>query len=100
MKKQTNNSKDIKPDLKHDNMEFTASTDGDEVMDTDDPTYEEEGITADELDLIEDEPDNEAIALTVAQTDRLADEDDLPEEDWTDDLADDDEPEEEEHHRK
>ena len=82
---------DIKPDLKHDTMEFAASTDGDDKMDTDDATYEEEDITPDELDVLEDEPDNEAAALNAAETDRLVDDDNLPEEDWTDDIEDDEE---------
>ena len=90
---------DIKPDLKHDTMEFAASTDGDDKMDTDDATYEEEDITPDELDVLEDEPDNEAAALNAAETDRLVDEDNLPEEDWTDDIKDDEEEDEDEHHR-
>lgn len=95
---------DIRPDLKHDTMEFSASTDGDDILDTDDETYEEEGIDADELAAIEDDPLAEAAALNATETDLLADDDILPEEDWTDDLADmDDEEadeEDEEHHRK
>ena len=80
---------DIKTDLKHDTMEFSAATDGDDKLDTDDDTYEEEGISADELDLLEDAPfDEEAAALNSAETDRLIDEDNLPEEQWTDDLPD------------
>lgn len=93
MKKQTNISpgktKDEKTDLKHDSMEFSASTDGEDKLDIDDEHYEEEGITAEELDIMEeDEPDNQAIAMNAVETDRLADEDNLPEEDWTDDLPD------------
>ena len=49
MKKKTNGEEDIKPDLKHDTMEFSAATDGDDRLDTDDAYYEEEGIDADEL---------------------------------------------------
>jgi len=101
MKKQPKNT-DAEADLKHDTLEFAAPTDGEDVLDTDDPTYEEEGITAEELDTIEDEPSNEAIALIAAETDRLADEDNLPDEDWTDDVEDEDEDDEEEsgHHRE
>ena len=102
MKKQSKEKEgeDIKPDLKHDTMEFAASTDGDDKMDTDDMTYEEEDITPDELDILEDEPGNEAAALNAAETDRLVDEDNLPEEDWTDDIEDDEEEEDDdEHHR-
>jgi hypothetical protein len=102
MKKQTKNTEDSSADLRHDTLEFAAPTEGEDVLDTDDPTYEEEGITAEELDTIEDEPDNEAIALVAAETDRLADEDNLPDEDWIDDVEDDDEDDEEEsgHHRE
>ena len=57
-------------------------------MDTDDATFEEEDITPDELDVLEDEPANQAAALNAAETDRLVDEDNLPEEDWTDDIED------------
>jgi hypothetical protein len=81
-------SADIKTDLKHDSMEFSAATDGDDILDTDDASYEEEGIGADELDAIEDDDDSEAAALVATETDLLADEDILPEEDWTDDLPD------------
>ena len=99
MKKQPKNT-DAEPDLKHDTLEFSASTDGEDVLDTDDPSYEEDGITAEELDTIEDEPDNEAIALVAAETDRMADEDNLPDEDWIDDIEDEEDDEEEsEHHR-
>ena len=79
---------DIKTDLKHDTMEFAAPSDGDDVLDTDDATYEEEGINAEELDAIEDDADNEAAALNATETDLQADEDIMPEEDWTDDLPD------------
>lgn len=96
--KKENQSEDIKADLKHDTMEFSAATDGEDRLDTDDETYEEEDITAEELDAIKDENDNEAAALNAEETDRLADADNLPEEDWTDDLPDNNE-EEEEHIR-
>jgi hypothetical protein len=79
---------DIKPDLKHDTMEFSASTDGDDQLDTDDATYEEEGINADELEALNDDPAVEAIALNEVETDLQADPDHMPEEDWTDDLPD------------
>jgi hypothetical protein len=88
MKKETPNPDDIKTDLKHDTMEFSASTDGDDQLDTDDERYEEEGISPEELDLLEDAPfDEEAAALDSVETDRIVDEDNLPEEDWTDDLG-------------
>ncbi len=84
-------SKDIKPDLKHDTMEFSAATDGDDQLDTDDATYEEEGISAEELDNLEDDDlDSQAYALDSAETDKLSDEDTLPEENWEQDLPDED----------
>ena len=89
-------AEDIKTDLKHDSMEFSAATDGDDILDTDDANYEEEEIDATELDSLEDTEDNEAAALIATETDLQEDEDILPEEDWTDDLPDaeeDDEPE-------
>lgn len=79
---------DVKIDLKHDSMEFAASADGDDILDTDDAAYEEEGINAEELDAIEDDDENEAAALNATETDLQADEDIMPEEDWTDDLPD------------
>lgn len=94
---------EIKTDLKHDSMEFAASTDGDDIMDTDAPAYEEEEIAADELEALYDSDDNEAAALNATETDLQADEDILPEEDWTDDLPDmnsDEDENENEHHRK
>ncbi|MGC4100176.1 hypothetical protein [Ferruginibacter sp.] len=93
MKKQQQKQPDTTPDLKHDSMEFSASTDGEDILDTDDNSYEEEGITAEELDTIEDDPDNEAIALVAEETDFEADEDNLPDEDWTDDFEEEDEEE-------
>ena len=98
MKKQLKDQEDIKADLKHDTMEFSASTEGDDKMDTDDTTYEEEEITPEELDVLEDEPDKEAAALDAVETDPLVDEDNLPEEDWTDDVEDEKE-DDDEHHR-
>jgi len=92
---------DIKTDLKHDSMEFAASTDGDDILDTDDARYEEEEINAEELDAIEDDAENEAAALNATETDLQTDEDILPEEDWTDDLPDTAADEEDdEYHRK
>jgi hypothetical protein len=89
MKKQTENE-DLKTDLKHDTMEFSAATDGDDKLDIDDETYEEEGITAEELEAIEvDDDDSEAAALNAEEMDHEQDEETLPEEDWTDDIDDD-----------
>ncbi len=98
MKKKTTDEEDIKSDLKHDTMEFSAATDGDDQLDTDDATYEEEGINAEELDALEDDPAIEAVALNEVEKDRQADPDNLPEEDWTDDLADNDNEEEKNEH--
>ena len=98
MKKKPVDEHDIKSDIKHDTMEFSAASDGDDKLDMDDVTYEEEKITAEELNTLEDEPDNEAMALISVETDKLADDDIMPEEDWTDDVADDDE-DQENHHR-
>lgn len=88
MKKKTNEEEDVKPDLKHDTMEFSAATDGDDRLDTDDASYEEEGINADELEAIEADPALEAAALNEAEQDREVDPDKLTDEDWTDDLPD------------
>jgi hypothetical protein len=96
MKKKTNGEEeDIKPDLKHDTMEFSAATDGDDRLDIDDASYEEEGIDADELAALEDDPASIAAALNEAELDREADPDNLTDEDWTDDLPDNNEEEEE-----
>ena len=86
--KKEQNPEDIKPDLKHDTMEFSAATDGDDILDTDDERYEEEGITEEELDAIDDDDANEAAALIATENDFSVDDDNLPEEDWTDDLPD------------
>jgi hypothetical protein len=100
--KKNNPDHDIKTDLKHDNMEFAASTDGDDILDTDDPAYEQDEIKAEELNALEDLTDNEAAALNATETDLQADEDILPEEDWTDDLPDNENDEDgrDENHRK
>lgn len=86
--KKEQHSEDIKPDLKHDSMEFSAATDGDDILDTDDVSYEEEGITEDELDAINDDAANDAAALIATENDFAADETNLPDEEWTDDLPD------------
>lgn len=63
----------IQPDLKHDTMEYAASTDGDDKLDIID---EDDDITADELDALEeDDVDDEANALNTAETDSQVDED-------------------------
>ena len=102
MKKKAVNPDDIKPDIKHDTMEFSTPTDGEDKLDMDDESYEEEEITAEELDTLEDkDDDNEAYALNQAEMDRAADEENLPDEDWTKDLGDiEPEPENKKHQRK
>lgn len=68
-----------RPDLKHDNMEFSAATEGDDVLDLDTESaqeIEDEEITAQELEgLQEDKPDEQAAALVTAETDSAADPD-------------------------
>ena len=101
MKKKPVNPDDIKPDIKHDTMEFSTPAEGADKLDIDDESYEEEEITAEELDILEDEPANEAYALNQAEMDKAADEDNLPDEDWTEDLGDiKPEPENKQHQRK
>jgi hypothetical protein len=87
--KEIKQQEDTKHDLKHDSMEFSASTDGDDKLDTDDASYEEEGISAEELEILDEASlEEKAEALNSAETDREADEDNLPEEDWLEDLPD------------
>ncbi len=82
------NPEDIKADIKHDTMEFSAATDGDDKLDTDDGSFEEDTITAEELEALEDNEANEAAALVAEQNDFELDDSNLPDEDWTDDLPD------------
>ena len=102
MKKKPVNPDDIKSDIKHDTMEFSTPIDGEDKLDMDDESYEEEEITAEELDNLEDkDDDNEAYALNQAEMDRAADEENLPDEDWTKDLGETEpEPENKKHKRK
>jgi hypothetical protein len=99
MKKKQINEEEVKPDLKHDTMEFSALAEGSDQLDTDNTNYEEEDITPEELETLEDNPDNEAAALNAVETDRQVDEDNLPEEDWTDDISDEEEEGHSSHHR-
>ena len=72
-KKNEGDIEPVQPDLKHDTMEYAASTDGDDLVDVPD---EEDDITADELDALEDEDiDDDAYALENAANDSTADED-------------------------
>lgn len=78
---------EVKTDLKHDTMEFSAASEGDDKLDVDDEHYEEDAISADELDFLEDDKiENQAEALVTAETDRQADEDNLPDENWLQDI--------------
>ena len=72
-KKNEDGTEPVQPDLKHDNMEYAASTDGDDLLDVPD---EQEDITADELDALEDDDiDDDAYALENAANDSLIDDD-------------------------
>lgn len=85
--KEPTQDEEVKTDLKHDTMEFSAATEGQDRLDSDDEHYEEDTISADELDFLEDDAiDNQAGALVAAETDREADEDNLPEENWLKDI--------------
>ncbi|MEO7445724.1 MAG: hypothetical protein ABIT96_10145 [Ferruginibacter sp.] len=88
MKKENAPGEETKTDLKHDSMKFTTPFSGEDVEDADDPRYEEDIISAEELDAIEDLPDNEAAALNATENDLQEDADQLTDEDWTDDLPD------------
>ncbi len=79
----------IKTDLRHDNMEFSASTDGDDKLDQDDERLEEDDeISGEELDEIEGNDFEMAAALNAVETDRLADADNVPEANDEDDYYD------------
>jgi hypothetical protein len=75
--KKSNPGQDTKPDLKHDTMEYAASTEADDALDMDHETadeIEDEDITADELKILEDDSiDDQAAALNSVETDREAD---------------------------
>lgn len=82
-------NKDIKTDLRHDNMEFSASTDGDDILDADDFNREEDGISSEELDALGEDNDTEmAAALSAVESDRMLDAENLPEESEEDDYYD------------
>lgn len=97
MKKISNRQDDIKTDLRHDTMDFSATTEGDDKLDLDDFRKEEDAISSEELDALEeDSEDSIAAALNAAESDRMADEDYLPEESDEDDYYDNEEITEEE----
>ena len=84
-----NNKNDVKTDLRHDNMEFSAATDGDDKLDADDFNREEDGISSDELNALEEDNEVEmAAALNAVEIDRMADAENLPEESDEDDYYD------------
>lgn len=86
MKKQDDNSEETKPDLKHDTMEFSAPTDGDDRLDLDDERREDDGISGEELDALgDDSEDDLAAALNAVETDRLADDDYIAEDESDED---------------
>ncbi len=88
---QPKDNNDIKTDLRHDNMEFSAATDGDDILDTDDFNREEDGISSEELNALGEDNDIEmAAALNAVENDRLVDADNLPEESEEDDYYDND----------
>lgn len=100
MKKNESQSEEVKTDLKHDNLDFAEKQDGEEPVEDVSFDFEEDEIAADELDALEDDPDNEAAALVATETDLEADEDQLPEEDWTDDLPEPDNEDDEDDHQR
>lgn len=86
------NNNDVKTDLRHDSMEYSAATDGDDKLDADDFNREEDGISGEELDALDDESDVEmAAALNAVEMDRMVDAENLPEESDEDDYYDNDE---------
>jgi len=97
----TKGQEEIKNDLKHDTMEFAASTEGEDKLDFDDENYEEEEITPGELEgLVDETPEELAYAEAAADTDQEGDSDNLREEDWEDDLPGGDKQEEEHKHER
>lgn len=92
MKKQDEHTEDIKTDLRHDTMEFSAATDGDDKLDLDDALLDDDGISGEELDFLEEDDAEMGAALNAVETDRLADADNLPEESDEDDYYDNDTP--------
>ena len=99
MNNNTDKPEDEKPDLKHDTMEFAASTEGDDIIDEGN-LDDDELISSEELEMLEDDPEVEAAALNAVETDLLSDEDNLPEEDWLDDIPGGDAIDEEDDHER
>ncbi|MFN0081723.1 MAG: hypothetical protein ACKVOM_04330 [Ferruginibacter sp.] len=84
----TKENKDVKTDLRHDSMEFSAATDGDDKLDADDFNREDDGISGEELNAIEQDDLEMAAALNAVETDRMVDAENLPEESDEDDYYD------------
>ena len=105
-KKLKENSENVKTDLKHDTLEFIEPIEETNKPITDkdiNKKDEEEDITAEELDILEtDDTDSLAYALDSVETDVKQDEDNLPDEDWSEDLPDIDASDDtdDEYHRK
>ena len=91
MKNQPDKNDELKTDLRHDTMEFSAPTDGDDQLDLDDVTKDDDGISGEELDFLEEDKQLEA-AHMAAESDLPADEDNLPDETEEDDYYDNDAP--------
>lgn len=79
----------VKANLKHDNMEYSAASDGDDILDADlqiSLLAEEELITANELELLlDDDFDHQAEAFNSAASDSLIDADNFLNEEEIDD---------------
>ncbi len=96
---QPKENKDVKTDLRHDSMEFSAASDGDDKLDADDFNREEDGISGEELNAIEQDDLEMAAALNAVETDRMVDAENLPEESDEDDYYDNDQEDEDEEER-
>jgi hypothetical protein len=88
-----NQKQETKVDLKHDSMEFSASTDGDDILDDYDGLFsDEDEITSKELKELNGLNNVEmTAALNAVENDRLTDSDNLPEESDEDDYYDNEE---------
>lgn len=95
----TKENKDVKTDLRHDSMEFSAATDGDDKLDADDFNREDDGISGEELNAIEQDDLEMAAALNAVETDRMVDAENLPEESDEDDYYDNEDEAEDEQER-
>ena len=91
-KKADEKSNDAKVDLKHDTMEYAEPLNGEYESESDDAILvddDNDEITSKELNMLgQDQTDNQAYALNSAEEDKINDEDNLPEEDWTEDTKD------------